>query len=1277
MKGRIGLLSILLITLAVFLGAAAAAEPPSADIEQVNLTGNNSTVVSESFISGNITRCTNGQPFPGVTVTVNSLTGTEITHTTADQNGFYQLSFYSNERNFIVSASHPGHMTITKEVVMQQDLNDSNFYGFSNFMLGPEPTVVVGAPAEQFLNETFDFTLTFNNVGNETGFGPIVQLIVPPEIEFNPSTVTFLTAPVSVTYVGNFTTGSLIDPLSGLTVNGPNGYRLYILEYPLGSFTTGQPNAVININALLLGNATLGLPLNLTAYPVFRFGANETGSTPIRGNASISQVRPTVISITKTSDAPEDETATGHNFIRTYTLIVDVARGRTVNNVVVRDDIPYNLEFIKVTSPVGVNITHYPTKSQHGLTINLGNLIGESNTPFVITYTVYANKTDIYGNPVLNLTTGASTNATNIANATGTYQSIPVSAADNYTLTLRSLAIQKGVTDLTNPGASRPLDILRYNLDFQVSDYFGMSNLVIRDTMGDGQSFLDWPIRNSTYTPKLNLHLPTGTITNLSVDLTNLNQFQYVYNSTTGITYLTFNISQILIDNGYLINGTLYGGNFTGTDFGATQGSLTYWSKINIYHENDTLILTPHPIVSNDAINNGVAINANPLNTNVVSDGSGSSVPIVAPTPVKTILKINGNDPVGPPYVIQPGDTVTFSLIVDVPTTNLNDFYLIDYLPIPFLRANQFTTGQPQNTTLLIPAAGQWRLGATDTLSFLSGVTPSLIVDATQNTLRFDYGNIYNSTQPNAIAHILFTVTATGDPMVDGLYLTNLLNIDYENSPGEIFTDNKIVSIVTGEPKLTITKTATPTTNLQAGDVVTYTITISNTGHAPAYNVIVKDNLFTANPGYIASTSMAARYVNGTAITGLTLSDLFTPGGLNFTALWPIYGVNGTNNTIEITYNAILNSTVYPRQFINNTVNITQYTSLPLPGSPNYVTTPINSSASVQARDVNMTKTYVSSVDGVSSTPNLTIGERGLFRIAVTLPAGQIHDLNIRDSLPAGLSYVSYALDLTGYSGTLAPLTFSQVGNILNFTFVGATNTTANSTFYINLTLRANNNTPYPGATNVTALNNATMDWNDPGHTPINRNASVYIIQPLLNVTKTFTPSTVQGGQLVQVRIRVTNSGSATAQHVIITDPLNGSGSIFDLASVVSYNQNGFNFTYPSNTVTFSWGNINPGQTLDFLFNITTLDTPYIGPSYLNIANATYWSLPWNGTNPDTNSRNYTRTGSATLLTGDPSVNKTIVSSSIHEATGNLTIGEVVTYRLRITLPQGLMTNLR
>ena len=1280
---------IIFIIVAVSTGTAAAADLSnnSTDLtsnnnisSSINSTSNlnNSLNITNIKISGNVTHCTNGTPFEGVTVTAKSVNGTLIAKTISDINGYYQFTFDSNESNFILSASHPGHMTVTKLVDVQQYSDTTYYYGSSNFMLGPIPTLNIVAPSEQLLNESFTFHLNFNNTGVDTGFGPMIELILPAQIQFQ--SASFLGVALNPYSAVFGPSGTLINPFTSLPVSGTPGSTLYILQQPLGSFASDQPTSTVDVTALLLGNSTLNVPLDITGIPIFRYGATATGDTPIVGTSTTINLTPTVIKLTKSSSAPESETVTGENYKITYTLTVDVANGQTINNVYVTDIIPGNLQYVSSITPTGAIRTLEPSTTIPGgvLQFLFSSITGVLGPDKTVNYIVYAPRFDNATEPVLNNITGSPSAATNLANVTGDYLNNNVSSFADYTLNLKSLAIQKSVTDITGGANSpKPTDILRYDLNFQISDYFALKNLVLYDNLGDGQSFLDWPTRDSNYTPVLNIELPGLPSLNLLVDLTNPNEFTYIHNTNTGITSVAFNISQILIDNGYTSGtGILYGGNNSTGYYGATGGSLTFWSQIQPYYQG---INPPNlqPIVSNDAIVNNVSSEAQLLNNNNVSDVSGSRVTIIGPNSNKSILKINGNDPIGPPYVIQPGDNVTFSLTVNVPTSNLQKFNLVDYLPIPFFIANQFTTGQSQNTSLPIPAPGQWRLSTSDTLSSATGVIPSLIVDASQNVLEFFYGNISNVNQPFSTVNILFTVTATGAPMDDGLYLTNLLYVNYENSPGMMFSNNEVAWIQTGQPSLNITKTATPVSQLQSGDVVTYTILINNTGHAPAYNVVVKDDLLTANTGYISSiSSITASYVNGAAITGLNLMNLFTTDGLNFTSLYPIFSVDGTNNTINITYTALLSNSVYPGQFIYNTANITNYTSLPLLGSPNYVTRPISSSASVKVMDVNLNKSYIKSIDGVSTTPNLTIGEKGLFTIAVTLPGGQVHDLKIQDSLPSGLTYLSYVLDSTGYFGTLAPLTFTSLGNILNFTFTGATYTTSKSTFLINITVLANNNTAYPGSTNVTVQNLATLDWNDPGHAPINSNANVNIIQPLLIVTKTFTPSTVEGSQLVQINIRVSNNGSATAQHVIITDPLNTSGNIFDLNSVTSYDQNGFTYSYTNNVVSFSWGNIDPGQTLDFFFYVTTLNDPVIGPTYLNIANSSYWSLPWDGNSPDLNSRNYTSTGSATLRTGDPTIGKNIFTSTIHGTTGNLAIGEYVTYRIPVTLPIGIFNNL-
>ena len=353
--------------------------------------------------------------------------------------------------------------------------------------------------------------------------------------------------------------------------------------------------------------------------------------------------------------------------------------------------------------------------------------------------------------------------------------------------------------------------------------------------------------------------------------------------------------------------------------------------------------------------------------------------------------------------------------------------------------------------------------------------------------IEFFYGNIYNSTQPTSLVNILFTVTATGDPMSNGLYLTNLMNVNYNNTCHQMFTNNQIVSIVTNEPQLNITKTASPNTGKQAGDNVTYTITIKNTGNAPAYNVNITDNLLSSLGIYINGTpTVTAKYQGWTFHQFNWFRNLFGTG-LNFGSSYPIFASNETNNTIILTYNAILSSNVYPLQVINNTAQITNFTSLPAANSTNFVTDPTlyQANATVTMLGPQFQKTFIGSQGGPSTGSNLTIGEIGRFNLAVTLPAGQINNMVITDTIPAGLVFEDY--NISNNPDILLPnVNFTQTGNLLTFLFSGIANTTNGSnTFNITLDfLVANNNSTNPPQTTPVKNNTASMNWSNIGNYP-------------------------------------------------------------------------------------------------------------------------------------------------------------------------------------------------
>ena len=136
-------MTLALLFIALTLNAASAAE--ISDNNTAQLSNNSSTIntttsaaksSSTVVISGEVKQCSDGDPFPGVTVTV-SKDGTELASTTTNENGTYYLSFSSNARVFNVTASYPGHNSVTKEVSVNSNENNP-LYGTEDFKLGQD-----------------------------------------------------------------------------------------------------------------------------------------------------------------------------------------------------------------------------------------------------------------------------------------------------------------------------------------------------------------------------------------------------------------------------------------------------------------------------------------------------------------------------------------------------------------------------------------------------------------------------------------------------------------------------------------------------------------------------------------------------------------------------------------------------------------------------------------------------------------------------------------------------------------------------------------------------------------------------------------------------------------------------------------------------------------------------------------------------------------------------------------------------------------------------------
>ncbi|MDI9618441.1 hypothetical protein, partial [Methanothermobacter sp.] len=1228
---------------------------------------------SKILVYGTVYDCKNStETISGANITLSTAEGKVITGIT-DMDGKYILNAPLT-KNFTVRANYKGHLECVKFI----EVNDERYLNV-DLTLG-QPEVTVTGPSESLINENFQLTFGFDNNGTTPGFGPIVEVTLPPEVTLQG--MTYMGFSVNYFDLGTFPgSGQILNPLTRNITTGTPGYRLIVIEYPFGSFTPEQPVAEVLANFKLAINSTLGLPLNITATPIFRFGNdpldNPSTDPPIYGATVIHQVTPTVFRVKKRVILHEDETATGPNYPFNYIIDVDVANGATVSNINITDILPSNIQFLQIINSADASIVETPSTSTPGGTLKFkfDSITGVTGIDRTLVFRVYAPEFDNSRVYVIDPDTGAPVTSKNIVMANGTYNDTYVTSISTYTVYLRSLAVQKYVRDI-NAGYVRPGDILEYRIDFQISDYFEIKDLIFADIISDGQSF------DTSFTPILNIII-AGNTYSLAFSPTN---YIVSHDPSTGKWTIIFNVSGQLNDAG--IGGILPGGLYydRNHNLGATMGNITFRSIIDITFEDTANYPPGNPFLkSGDSVSNTVSgLSKLSHNGHPVSESSGASVTISQPSIEKIVYAINGLTPVSP-YRVRPGDNVTFSLRVIVPTTNIENFTMCDFLPIPFFRATQISTNIPQGDAP--PAAGEWRLASDDTLSSFLGRLPTVNIDPLQNIVHFFYGTVNSTDQQTRVSHILFTVTATDEPFADELYLTNQFAIKYYNSPLDAFCQSDLAQVITQEPRLTINKTITSTTghgiidpegNLigaDAGDTITYKILIENTGSWNAYNVTVRDIIPVKliNPQIIS-------VLDGNGVAVPYTGDLFT-SGIRIEMIPGRDNLPLGNDTVIITCTGILRADVNPREVINNTAQITAYASTPT--GPNFVTEPslYEDTANITIASPQLDKRLINSTDPGTAGNNLTIGEIGTFQINISLPEGEIENLTVIEYLPQGLRYISYKLETSEFNGTLAPLDVTVNSNTVTFLFNGTTtvnpdNSNLTDRFSIIVKAVVENSSSNPHVPFIQRTNTVNLNWPyNPGD-PLGASYNFNILQPLLNVTKTITPNIARGRQNVTIRFNVTNNGLSPAYSVYIWDLLNSTAFNWTTVTALTTPPE---FTYSYNplngTVEYSGGTINPGNSLTFEFNVTLNENVRSNSTFNNTVNLTYESLG-PSTDPRDDYRLYKTSANATLGTMGPRIYKTLYSTSEPDSTGNnVLIGEVVKYRIDITIPVGVTAN--
>ena len=1155
-------------------------------------------------------------------------------------------------------------------------------------------------PADVFINESFNFQMVFKNLGDATGFQPYIQLIAPDELTH--FTVSYSNRKIVPIKVGVFnestydnTTGlyTLRDPFTKKEVHGPANSTFYILQYPLGSFTVDAPDAVLNITSSI-GVLEIGKLLNFTVTPVFRYGNSPIDDPvnypPIYGETVTGWVNPVVVKIDKSSSLNEHETATGSNFPFSYSVNINIANGAKIENITITDVIPSDVMYLG--SPVlydskgrvidsGLYTIEEPDGNKTGgkLILKLKEAVGDlSTTSITLKYKAYAPEFDNSTGDnitIINSETGGGVAAASTVDMNYTYVNDTYNASNSYSIYLKSLATQKYSEILTGSGQLHPVvphNLIVYKIDFEISDYFAFDDLVVYDKfdthkVGSAQKFL------SEYEPVLSIYGKTY----------ELNESYYSVVSLGDIDEsVTFYISKFLKDNN--ISTSLKGGYYTNRSVnqGAMVGSLNFVAKVIIHYSNGS------SVVSNDLVINHVKTSATVLNTfNTVSDNSYTQLRVPSVTLKKDIIAVNGeiiNDTDF--YKVYPGQNITFVLDIHFPTGSVNDFIVTDFLPIPLFNLKGFNL--VNSTTGVIPKGGYWAYANDSGFLYDENtgkvIVPKIGINTFNNALSFNFGNTLDNMAHPVDVRLWFTFQVSSEPMADQLNLANLAEMKFKDSIDVVYASSNIVLMLTNEPELEITKYVNDTKileNIENATEVEYNITITNTGHSAAYDIIVADdfvNRTTSNGITKADVkSVSLVYSNGTVVDITAFKDdLFTKGYM--------IAQLAQNTSCSIIYTVRFSEYLIPKESIVNNVWITNFAAYP--NSTNFATNKdkYRDNATIIAKGLNITKEFIGS-NVTDNTEILFVGEVGIYKITVNFPDLRVPNLVIKDE-SYGIKYTNFTITTSdgvtvpeyAYTVTYTSSATHPEKSYLTIDFNGdlVPAYAKNNQLIVNAyyTVVNNENIIPTGADSVTTSNHASISWTN--NTLNSDTVYVDIYQPKIDINKVFGPNIVQGNDEASFTITVTNSGKGTAYNTTITDDLTEFIKTFvnsrsDIGvTILKGNETGkVIFNWNNDVATLNVGELLAGQSVSAKFTFNVKNDVVIGKEFKNIAKVDYYSI-FNETKFD-EKRNYSNQASSTLHTYDAKVNKTVFNTTIVNGKDKVTVGENVTYNITVILPVG------
>ena len=491
------------------------------------------------------------------------------------------------------------------------------------------------------------------------------------------------------------------------------------------------------------------------------------------------------------------------------------------------------------------------------------------------------------------------------------------------------------------------------------------------------------------------------------------------------------------------------------------------------------------------------------------------------------------------------GDTVVYSLALTLREGVTQNVVVTDLLPagLAFDSVVSITPASGSNFTYTV--ASQPTAGATGTLTWnLGNISNAIDNNTANNTLVIKYrAHVVNNTLAQTPTAQTLTNNATLNYAINGVAATPK-------------TSSSNINV--WQPLLNVSKSVTTAgggTVISAGELITYTVNIANSGTAPAYNPVLTDTLPVGlrQAGVTtASITLVNTATNTVLSTFATLAPTYDP--TTGVATWN-FDVAGSpdayaippGDTLRVAYQVKADSGLGAGMTLNNLAQVTTYYSFDSQDVPTGSTvTERQVYGPTSTATVQLTTASATALSKQNLVTTAAVGQP--FTYSITVPATPqptaMYDVRILDNLSSAVTGVDMSfVSVQRVSGpAFTPVNTGTATNLVIQDTTNGIDIPAGQQIVVNVTVVLSNTATntlgkqFQNTATYTydSVNNATSSQANgaPGASGV-----ITIVGPTLVMQKS-GPGTMSTGTPGTFTLNVENTGGSTAWQTTLADIL-------------------------------------------------------------------------------------------------------------------------------------------